>query len=67
MTRKRKAKPAAPPAKQPPAPEPVDTYEGIPDCSPRRPLWRWVLMAGLFVGWLALLVYCWLAGGSPVE
>lgn len=68
MTRKRKAKPARPasdPAR--PAPTPVDVHDGIPDCSPDRPLWRWVLMAGLFGVWLAILVYCWLSGNLPTE
>jgi len=68
MTRKRKtkaAKPAAAPA--PAAPEPVDVHEGIPDCSPRRPRWRWVVMAGVFGVWLAILIYCWLSGNVPTE
>lgn len=65
MTRKPKAKPAGGP--KPPAPTPVDVHDGIPDCSSRRPVWRWVLMVGVFGVWLTILVYCWLSGNLPTQ
>jgi hypothetical protein len=44
-------------------PPPLDVVDGIPDRSSTRPAWKYVLMAAAFLGWLAFLVYCWLAGG----
>jgi hypothetical protein len=45
------------------APDPVDVVDGMPARSPARPAWRYLLMAAAYLGWLAFLVYCWLAGG----
>ena len=64
MTRKRRPKPKRT-ARAAPAmdvPKPVDVHEGVPDCSQRQSTWRWAVMTVLFVGWVAFLVYCWLAG-----
>ena len=44
------------------APEPVDVVNGIPDRSRRRPLWAYILLALIFLGWLAFLVTCRIAG-----
>ncbi len=48
-------------------PEPVDSFQGIPDCAPRVSRKRWALMVLLFAGWIAFLVYCWLAGRLPAN
>lgn len=55
----RKANPSRPPAE--PA-EPIDMVDGIPDRAARAPWWRYALLAALAVGWVAVLVYCWVAG-----
>ena len=43
----------------------VDEYQGIPDCAAKPSRWRWVLLVGLFAGWIAFLVYCLFAGRLP--
>lgn len=42
--------------------QPVDVVDGIPDRSARRSAWKYVLLALVFLGWVAFLVYCHLAG-----
>ena len=54
----------ASPAK-PPLSEPVDVVDGIPDRAARAPWWRYGLLVVIGLAWLAVLVYCWLAGGGP--
>jgi len=44
------------------APEPVDVVDGIPDRSVRRPLWAYIVLALIFLGWLAFLVTCRIVG-----
>ena len=41
---------------------PVDVADGIPDRSARRAWWKYALLAAVFLGWVAFLVYCQLAG-----
>jgi len=41
---------------------PVDVVDGIPDCSARRSAWKYILIALVFLGWVAFLLYCHLAG-----
>ncbi|HUU94564.1 MAG TPA: hypothetical protein VM487_02405 [Phycisphaerae bacterium] len=53
---KRRSTGAAQPA------EPVDVVDGIPDCAARRPAWKYVLIALVFLAWAAFLLYCHLAG-----
>ncbi len=36
--------------------------DGIPDRAARAPWWRFALLAALGLVWVAVLVYCWLAG-----
>jgi hypothetical protein len=56
-------------SKHPPAqgpnplpPEPIDVVDGIPDRAARTPRWRYVLLAAAGLAWVAVLIYCWLAG-----
>jgi len=49
-----------------PLPEPVDVVDGIPDRSAHAPAWKYVLIALLFLAWLAFLIYCAVAG-APKE
>lgn len=41
----------------PPLPEPVDVVDGIPDRRAKPSRWAYVLIAAVFVAWLAFLVY----------
>ena len=38
-----------------PSPLPRDVVDGIPDRAARRPLWKYLLVAAAFVGWLGVL------------
>lgn len=40
----------------------IDSVDGIPDRAAQRPMWKYVLIAAIFLGWLAFLVYCAAAG-----
>jgi len=42
--------------------KPVDVVDDIPDRSPRPALWKNVLIGVIFLAWLVVLIYCWLAG-----
>ena len=44
--------------------EPVNRVDGIPDRSPRPALWKYVVLAVIFLGWLAFLMYAAMA--APV-
>ena len=57
--RKARARPEAPAP-----PRPVDVVDGIPDRAARAPLWRYLLLVGLFLAWLGFLIYC-AAAGAP--
>ena len=43
-------------------PEPVSVVDGSPDRSPKPAAWKYVLLAGGVLVWLAFLVYCAVAG-----
>ena len=43
-------------------PTPVDVVDGIPDRSRHRPRWKYVALAAVFLAWVAVLLYCHLAG-----
>ncbi len=43
-------------------PEPIDVVDGIPDRSQHRSFWKYLLIGLVFLGWVAFLVYCHLAG-----
>ena len=60
MARKTRQK-AAPP--RPPAPAPLDVVDGIPDRSAHPQLWKYILLAAIFVGWVVFMVVSALAGG----
>ena len=54
-------------SKQDPAkrvPQGRDVVDGIPDRSARSPVWAYLLLAAVFLAWLAFLVYCQF-GGRP--
>ncbi len=46
-----------------PPPPPVDEWNGIPDRAPSARPWRWAVLAGGFLLWVAFLAYC-AAGGQ---
>ncbi|KPK86572.1 MAG: hypothetical protein AMJ81_00970 [Phycisphaerae bacterium SM23_33] len=48
-------------ASQPP--EPVDVVGGVPDHSANPALWKYLVLAGIFVLWVCLLMLCLFAGG----
>lgn len=50
------------PQPQPAAPAPVNVVDGIPDRLEKGAWRRYVLIAVVFGGWVAFLVYCYLAG-----
>ena len=66
MTKKRKTHPArpGPQAAEEKPHQPVDIVDGIPDRCEQRPKWRYVVIAVVFVVWVAFLVYC-AAAGQP--
>ena len=43
------------PAKPEP-PRPRDVSDGIPDRAAKRPAWKYIALAGVFVAWLAVLI-----------
>ena len=53
--------PAKSPGKSSPPPEPLDVHEGMPDTAAKRPIWPYLVIATIFAGWLAFLVYVYLA------
>lgn len=63
MTAKEKKKQAD--KTPPPPPEPIDVVEGIPDRRARSQRWRLLVLAGVFVAWIAFMLYCQLAGAPP--
>lgn len=56
-----------PTGRTPPPPEPIDMVDGIPDRAARAPLWRYLLLVAVGLAWIAVLVYCWLAGNVPTQ
>lgn len=45
-------------------PSPVDVVDGIPDRSPHPAAWKCLVIALIFAGWVAFLIYCAVAGGN---
>lgn len=45
-------------------PEPAGVVDGIPDRSSKPAAWKYVLLAGVMLGWVAFLVYCAVAGNA---
>lgn len=39
-------------------PEPVDVVDGIPDRSANCAAWKYLVLAIVFVAWIAFLIYC---------
>jgi hypothetical protein len=64
MTRKRRTQPSRPgqAAADENVPPPVDIVDGIPDRCEHAPKWKYILLAVVFVAWLAFLIYCAAAG-----
>ena len=60
MTRRKKHKSRAP--REPSGDARV--VDEIPDRSENRAKWKYLLLGGVFVAWVAFLVYCWLAGAA---
>ena len=46
----------------PPPPEPVDVVDGIADRSAKPARWKLLLLALIFLLWVAFLIYCAIAG-----
>ncbi len=40
----------------------IDVVDGVPDRSVHSPPWAYLLLATVFLAWLAFLAYCHLAG-----
>ena len=49
-------------ARPSPLSPPRDVVDGIPDRVARRPLWKYLLVAAAFVGWLGVLLLLYLIG-----
>lgn len=65
MTRRdRKQHAARKPDQAQPA-EPVDVVDGIPDRQADPPRWKLLALAGVFLAWIAFLLYCQLGGAPP--
>ncbi len=64
MTRKRRTQPGRPQqaAADEKLPQPVNIVDGIPDRREHAPKWEYILLAVVFVAWLAFLIYCAAAG-----
>ena len=63
MTRRDKKQPLkVRPAAQTPPPEPIDVVDGIADRTPAPPRWKRLVLAGVFVAWVAFMLYCQMAG-----
>lgn len=45
--------------------EPIDVIDGIPDRQAERPRWKLLTLAGVFLAWIAFMLYCQLAGEPP--
>ena len=44
-------------------PEPIDIIDGVPDRAPHPAVWKYLLLAGVFLAWMAFLLYCQFGGG----
>jgi hypothetical protein len=65
MTRRNRKQPADAKRDQAPPPGPIDVVDGIPDRQAGRSVWKLLVLAGIFVAWIAFLLYCGLAGAPP--
>jgi len=52
------SKPADKSAQQPIPTDPVDVIDGVPDRTPNPALWKKLLIAAIFIAWMAFLIYC---------
>jgi hypothetical protein len=55
------SKKSQPPPQPAQRPEPIDVVDGIPDRGARRPTWKYLLLVAIMLGWMAFLLYCWMA------
>lgn len=46
----------------PPIPPPVDVVDGVPDRSPKPSRWKYIVIAAIFLAWVAFLIYVLLSG-----
>lgn len=60
MTARKNEKRSSPP------PEPVNVIDGLPDRSPRPTWWKYAIPGGIFVAWVAFLVYTAAAGSRGI-
>jgi len=58
----RQKKRAAPSPPGPTPADPADVVEGLPDRSSAPRLWKYLLLALIFVGWVCFLVVCQMTG-----
>jgi len=49
---------------KPATPGPTDAVDGIPDRSKNRSPWKYAVLGGLFLAWVAFLIACRVIG-SP--
>lgn len=45
-------------------PEPINKINEVPDRSPHPAVWKYLLLVGAFLAWMAFLLYCQF-GGNP--
>ncbi len=43
---------------------PVDVVDGLADRQAKPPRWKYILIAAIYVAWIAFLIYCLLAGNG---
>lgn len=65
MTRRRKKQPTAAKPGGPIPTRPIDVVDDIPDRRGSPARWTLLALAGIFVAWIAFLLYCQLAGAPP--
>lgn len=61
QNKKQPAKKSKAAAKAPPT-EPIDVVDAIADRHAQPPRWKLLVLGGLFVAWIAFMLYCQLAG-----
>lgn len=44
------------PHSHPPLVPPIDVVDGVPDHAPKAPVWKYALLAGLFLAWVGFLI-----------
>lgn len=43
---------------------PMDVVDGLADREAKPPRWKYILIAAIYMAWVAFLIYCLLAGNG---